>query len=350
MKANAPSDIPFLNVARTLAIFLVVLGHLPISHALYDYINHFHIPVFFLISGYLISEEMGAPFLPWAGKKVRTLLVPYYLFALIALAFWYFVGRKFGDDAASQASLADYFWGMLAAVPTKGCLGFDFPLWFLPSLFCAEVLFYGIHRVAGRWAFVVSLVGLGIGIGLKEMQVIRLPYGVDVSLFALPFLQVGRWLRQGGRMERYVCRPPWAAKLVLAASLLGLAWYIALCNRSQEWVAMVYRTFNHYSLYFVGAVSGSLGLLYASCLWREGRRFFTFFGRNTILILSFHLMALSVIKGVQVMVLGIPLEAVERVPVLPFLYAALTFVLLGPVIYVVNRYSPSLLGRKKGIY
>jgi fucose 4-O-acetylase-like acetyltransferase len=349
MNPDIHSNVAFVNVARTLAMSLVVLAHLPVSHAIYDFVNHFHLPVFFLISGYLIAEEGAVPFRRWVGKKVRTIMAPYYLFAVVALAFWYFIGRKYGDDAASPAGLGDYFWGMLLAVPSKACLGFDFPLWFLPSLFCAEVMFYGIQRTAGRYAFAVAALGFGLGVLLKEIHLFRLPYGIDVSLFALPFLQAGRWLRQGDRMGRYVCRLPWLVKMALAALLLGLTWWIAAANRSQELVAMAHRNFNHYALFLAGAVSGGLGVLYLSCSLR-GSRFFTFFGRNTILILGFHLMALSVIKGVQVMVLGIPLEALEHYPWLPVLYTALTFGLFAPVIYAVNRYAPFLLGRKKGIY
>jgi fucose 4-O-acetylase-like acetyltransferase len=347
MKSDIRSNIAFVNVARTLAISSVVLGHLPVSRAAYDFINHFHLPLFFLISGYLMAEEGSISFRRWTGKKVRTILAPYYLFAVVAWLFWYGVGRKYGDAAASPGGVSDYLWGIILAIPSKTYLGFDFPLWFLPTLFVAEMLFYGIRRIAGRYAFALSALGFGVGIWLNEIHLFRLPYGVDVSLFALPFLQARQWLKEKNRMDRYIVRPPLPLKIVLAALLLGLTWYIAAANRSSEPIAMAHRTFNHYALYLAGAAAGSLGLLYLSCSCK-GNRFFTFFGRNTILILGFHLMALSAIKGVQVIVLGIPLE--EDTPGLPLLYAALTFALLAPVIYAVNRYASFLLGRKKGIY
>ncbi|MBR3263369.1 MAG: acyltransferase family protein [Lachnospiraceae bacterium] len=66
----------FVDVAKGIAMICIVLGHMGIS-GINRFVFTFHVPVFFLISGYFISaEEKLSSFIV---KKLRTLIVPYFL-------------------------------------------------------------------------------------------------------------------------------------------------------------------------------------------------------------------------------------------------------------------------------
>ena len=51
--------IGFVDYGKSIAIFLVILGHLNISSQLYLFIYSFHIPFFFFISGYLFNNTLS---------------------------------------------------------------------------------------------------------------------------------------------------------------------------------------------------------------------------------------------------------------------------------------------------
>jgi fucose 4-O-acetylase-like acetyltransferase len=340
-------NIYFMNGAKTLAMFLIILGHLPIPHNVYSFINCFRMPLFFIITGYLISVDF-IPFKKMAIKKVRTLLLPYALFALISLLYWFFVGKHYGDDALDEHHTAKYVIGALCVIPTKEYLGFNFAIWFLPALFCTEILFYWGRKIFKKQAWIAFIGCFGLGVLFKEIHLYRLPYGIDVSLFALLFIQIGQWLKNKHLLEKYSCNSSPTVKIGCTIVFFGLTCLFSQINQAHGSISMVNRIFNNYILYFAGAFSGSLFLLYLSnCV--PALHVFDFYGRNTILLLGFHGIALSLIKGVQVFLFHIPLEITEDFGAIYILYVLLTFILLTPVIYFVNIYTPFLLGRKKGI-
>ena len=75
-KKAASGRLEFVDVAKGIAMICIVLGHLGIS-GINRFVFTFHVPVFFLISGYFISE--GEKLSSFIVKKLRTLIVPYFL-------------------------------------------------------------------------------------------------------------------------------------------------------------------------------------------------------------------------------------------------------------------------------
>lgn len=80
----------YLDVARTLVIYLVVLGHMPYTgiNAIYrDIIYAFHMPFFFMISGILHKEES------FSFKSLKrifiSLIIPYYIYNVICAIVYY---------------------------------------------------------------------------------------------------------------------------------------------------------------------------------------------------------------------------------------------------------------------
>jgi len=338
-------NIYFINVAKTLAISLVALAHLPVPSGVSAFINSFHMPLFFLISGYLLKTDDISP-KDFVRKKFRTLLVPYFAFVLISFVFWYFAGRKFGEDALSGYDIKKYLMGIFLVIPSKEYLGFNLPMWFLPSLFCAEVLLYQIRRLKDKYAFLIVVICFAFGILLHEIHFFRLPWGLDVCLFSMFFIQTGKWLRNKNLIEKYLVGISLPVKILVSLVCLGICIYVSQLNHFAEPVYVYKCQFNNYLLFLVGAFSGSLFVLYLSdCLPHIG--LMNFFGRNTLLIMSFHLIGFSLIKGVQVFVFHIPVSLVENSLLVCILYVVIVFVALSPVIYIVNKYIPFLLGREK---
>ena len=110
----------FLDFCKGTAIFLVVLGHvlqkvIHIQDGVFDFIYLFHMPFFFMLSGYLACSVHSFA-ISFFLKKARTLLLP---FATVGLLFTCINGEY------SSFFFSDFHNGY----------------WFLFSLFCIWCLF-----------------------------------------------------------------------------------------------------------------------------------------------------------------------------------------------------------------
>lgn len=141
----------YIDTSRAILIALVVLGHI-LNYANPDYsiipytlvqefINAFHMPAFFLLSGLLTDGEK------WRSRsagtyfvhKVKTLLVPYLFFECIAIVYKHFV--------LHSVSLPE---GLRLMLTIRCNVGAD---WFLPAMFLACALYYLYIRFPNRTAW-----------------------------------------------------------------------------------------------------------------------------------------------------------------------------------------------------
>lgn len=119
-----------IDIAKGIGIILVVYGHMvcPIK----EEILLFHMPLFFLLSGYFFSSKDSVK--DFLRKKSKALLVPFVLFYI--LSFLYMVISKI-LKGESFISYILSFQSFVAPNP---------PLWFLLSLFEIFVIFFIVEK------------------------------------------------------------------------------------------------------------------------------------------------------------------------------------------------------------
>ena len=119
-----------IDIAKGIGIILVVYGHMvcPIK----EEILLFHMPLFFLLSGYFFSPKDSVK--DFLRKKSKALLVPFVLFYI--LSFLYMVISKI-LKGESFISYILSFQSFVAPNP---------PLWFLLSLFEIFVVFFVVEK------------------------------------------------------------------------------------------------------------------------------------------------------------------------------------------------------------
>ena len=131
----------YIDMLKSFAIFMVVIGHRTDNAILEQYIYSFHIPLFFWISGYLFNPDKCERLSIFLSRRLRTLVIPYFTFAIISFLFWFFVVR--GLSVRGQIYSLDPwypFWGLFYGIgvePWRNPL--DVALWFLPCLFISEL-------------------------------------------------------------------------------------------------------------------------------------------------------------------------------------------------------------------
>lgn len=84
--------VEWVDVAKGVGIVLVVLAHaLPKDHVIWQFINQFHMPFFFMISGYLYSTKTS--WVKFVVRKIKTLWVPFVFSSVITKAASIVIGK-----------------------------------------------------------------------------------------------------------------------------------------------------------------------------------------------------------------------------------------------------------------
>ncbi|HEY3432235.1 MAG TPA: acyltransferase family protein [Rhodocyclaceae bacterium] len=246
---------------RAIGIVLVVLGHtLGISRGAELYIYSFHMPLFFFISGLVLTPTRLSQTSPDAVWHYgRRLLLPYLLFSMLTYLPWVLVTRNHGADAALGVEAWRPLIGTLYGIGVDGWLQHNAMLWFFPCLFVAHLVFRVVHELVKGWTqYVMIAVLAGIGYLLSLVLTARLPWGVEIALIALPFYALG---------QVFASHNAWLPRAGLSTALLLLL-FAALqfaCIALNGRVDMNFISLGNPVLFYLGAVSGigALGCLVA---------------------------------------------------------------------------------------
>ena len=278
-----PKRIAWIDVAKGVAILLVIIGHtVKFGGATRNVIFSFHMPLFFILSGYTfrLADDFPA-FVQRVKKLVRHLIYPSLIVSVIGIfarwllqdqhtvsALW-MITKRMGDAL---------WWASGVSVHAHPGLG---ALWFLFSLFWAKVFMDGIHLLfpGKKTGYIFVGVGLfGMALGLKGKW---LSQNMDVTFMAMLFIYVGMlWRNYANWLERHeqLC---FMAAVIIWMICLNAPMYIEMAGRSYPWTICS----------VIEAVCGS----YAVCCLCKAlvandrvRYVFQFIGMHTLLIFLVH--------------------------------------------------------------
>lgn len=127
-----------IDAVKGIAIILVVMGHICTGiPGLVKWIYSFHMPLFFLISGYLQEGKERRQFVPFLKKKACDLLYPYCTFAVLGTLGNALIVKN--RDIFIQTVISRLF----GVTTESNVIG---PIWFLMVLFEVEILDYAIVK------------------------------------------------------------------------------------------------------------------------------------------------------------------------------------------------------------
>ena len=152
----------YLDMAKGVGIFLVVLGHIEyIQEDTLKWISSFHMPLFFVIGGILayVKRDEGRPFFSALAGKARGTLIPYASFTVMLLTL-NTLGYLLDSGSLTSSQLARQY--------VDAATGYGIHiLWFLPAYFTAGALFLLLDRrfrpgLRNGAVLILSLLALGI--------------------------------------------------------------------------------------------------------------------------------------------------------------------------------------------
>lgn len=278
--------IRWIDIARGIGILLVVYGHALSAGELRAVIYSFHMPLFFLLSGLVFRYKSDESLHAFIRKNARNIMLPYFMFALMSFLLWCVVNKPAFIYALFQFGSIFYGNG------NDNLLRFNNILWFLPCLFIVRLMFFGITRRKHTAKalliilFVVSVVGYGYSFFFGSL---KLPFGFETALTALPFFGVGYLLTGipddiGKKIKKL--------SILLLPILSAFCLIFALMNFHQYGVQIDLRkdVLNNYLYFILAAFSGIFVILMISMLIRQNKGL-EYLGRQSLVIFAWHLLA-----------------------------------------------------------
>lgn len=172
--------IEYVDLSKGIAIFLMVLCHTGVHNHFTQWVYAFHMPLFFIVSG-MLFKNTSFSLKEYSIKKIKQLLVPYFLFAMILC----FGTNSYFDWIkilyASRNSLSD------ANVST--------PLWFLPCFFISSIFFMQVNKIGSRYIKVLVLLilfVLGCLLSNYTINSYRWPFNIDVAFVGVILMTIGQ--------------------------------------------------------------------------------------------------------------------------------------------------------------
>lgn len=182
--------IEYIDIFRAVGIVLMIMGHIGFGDKFDFFIHAFHMPMFFVISGYFFSSNKNIK--NFLQKKAKTLLVPYIFFGILHFAFICFLNHNISIEPLKH----------LLFVNTDG-LPIAGALWFLTALFLSQVMFYFIDKVKNPYKFILVILISFIGNIATKILPFRLPFALDAAFTGVGLMYVGNLVKKY-KQNKYV--------------------------------------------------------------------------------------------------------------------------------------------------
>ena len=271
-----------LDITKGIGILLVIIGHcgsipyMPIRHLIFT----FHMPLFFLVSGYLYKEKDAKTLLT---KDLIHLGLPYIITCLVIVLYYvayYLITRSHNAEPLKYYLVAS-LWGngttnhsckYLSDIPRIGAI------WFLPALLICKSVYNLLPKTNSRLLIssVIFVVATVIG-----RYLIYLPFSALSGLSGIIFYAIGDYFKKVKRIS------PWFWMIGLGC------WFISFK------FSHLYLVQPRLDLYFVDVIGSTtatvLVYLAAKALTHSPllMQTLSWVGKNSLFILCFHLIDLD---------------------------------------------------------
>lgn len=318
------SESQIVTLTKAIGIILMVMAHaMPVEHIIWRFIYVFHMPLFFIMSGYCFKEEYLCDTKHFVITKLKGIWLPYIAFSLPFLALHNVFCSLYLYPPDSVIGLKTFLWdaGRIVTRMSNSEL-FLCAFWFLKELFWGNLIYYCIMRLLkGRVQYVTIILLI-----LSELTILihfRIPYfGITfVSFFAAFFIAIGTWWRQAQwRFSKWWI---WLIALIIIIGNMFIPYDSFMRNVTPSTLP----------IYVIPAIVGTM-IVFEICRFIQpylngfiGRLLY-FIGTQTLWIMSLHFLAFKIVQYGIIKYYNLPILQLSKFPVL-YDYANVCAVLLS---------------------
>lgn len=286
----------YIDIARGLGIILVMISH---AHSVSEYLINWYIPLFFILSG--ITYKEGRSYKENVAKKAKRLLVPYFVCSFVLLGVYMVLGKSLEEI---KVALFGIFYSRNClydmSTHTENVQLFTItngPMWYLTAFFVASLVYYFLIDFAMKskrnmWLVVIGLTT--VTMALAELPVL-LPWSLDLACVGALFMIVGTVL---GRNQFFEQQKKWW--YVIGVFLIYIL--LSALNPGINMSVREYGVYERWSVPFfiLIGISGSILCIWIAQLLERIAlgAIIEYIGKNTIILLAFHILGFEVIKMV----------------------------------------------------
>ncbi len=260
----------WIDSARGIGIVAVVAGHVWTHGALRDALYSFHMPLFFLLSGYLFRPH---PAWRFARRQIVAQGLTYLVYLFAILACDHLIEGMRGHRPIFSHWPQDLWPVLMGGSALKGPFTV---FWFVPCLLGARIAFNAIARylpdmLAPAW-IAIALTSLGAGVGMGAITDLS-PWG----LLSMPMALFLLWAGAAGRAIGWKKRLVW---LIVPLSLAGLFWFPPVNMKAGDYGWPI--------LSLAGALATSALIFRIASLHPPGAALLRALGRGALVIMYVH--------------------------------------------------------------
>lgn len=253
----------WIDVLKGVGIIFVIIGHVSLSSEFSRWIYTFHMPLFFILSGFLWSRSSERITIKeFCVKRIKSILWPYVFFRILLIIYWCIVESHFRHLDIG-------------------------PIWFLIVLFFAEITAFLFLNTKRSILKSMSIV-MGAILVLYIFRICNIDNN-NIGAWLMRCMDGFMWYTVGhlvGIMDiESKISNKRVLKIVLMLVLLCISLIISRINGN---VSIWSNSFGNYIWFIIGGV---VGTLFIACVCKEvlsKNKLLEYYGRNTITILATH--------------------------------------------------------------
>ena len=276
--------IEWIDIAKGIGMILVIAGHcfqLDRCHPIYS----FHMPLFFFLSGILISNPNKIGIVAFIEKKSKQILFPWILMLSVSFAVCLVI-PSWRDQMTLKRILMDLYSSNTNIFQNSS-------LWYLPCFFLTLLLFYvfNLARIKrGQHVVIVFIIAI-FGLVIKDLMSFiplpdfRLPFKLDSAIVALPFLAIASMYR-----VKFFVLINSLSKVPVMLILIILTVFFSNFNGWVNINSLEFGNFRalYYPIAFIGILTTCIVSNFISIAKRKRIiKFLSFYGRNSLIIFGF---------------------------------------------------------------
>ena len=301
------------SIMKGLAIISVVLGHCAIHPFINDFVNQYHLAVFFFVAGYFFKTKSLTNFKSYALKKVKRLYIPFITYGLVFLLLHnilcdlYIYDGKLDESEIVLGGLKL----ILRLVSSESLLG---AMWFCPALLIVSLLSFFLFWISNRFnlsnfylfalAFFIGWVGCSCHI--------KSPYCIWQSLQISAIFYSGYAFRH----YQYIFSCQQKKLLFLFVSII----FIYVMTKLELYAHLQPANINNENGLIILLISciGSIGMYCLASLLNETKagRGISVCGNYSFSIMALHFLSFKSINAIQCLIYGYDLTMISSFPCL----------------------------------
>lgn len=287
--SNEARHLQYIDALRGFAIILVIIGHTSVPPFLRKAIYSFHMPLFFIISGYLFNASKWLD--SAAGSKIggginllfsrcKKYLKPYFIYSMANLIINIPIEIYSGITGRDllNSTLKHIFWILYSAGSYKKVPNCT-PLWFLPCIFLSTIILWAFLKVSSKYfQILICILIICVEQLLSIHDFFQLPWHLDIAFLGMLYMYIGYVINKYDLLD-FIKKPAYIIILIITGSI---------CVMLNSTVDINPRRLGNIVLLIIGSTCISCFLLSIFRLLSVNNHVLLLLGNNTIIIMAFN--------------------------------------------------------------